>query len=133
MTPDRLAEIEAGMDGIAPWPWTYEDEALIAADGDRSGLGWLSCCNMDDVTMRFVAAAPEHIAFLLAHIRELEAENATLREALREIAYNTSYSVPLGEWPVHHYEANVRRCIGIAANALHALAPHRNSAGDDGG
>ena len=48
-----------------------------------------------------------------------EAREAALREALREIAYNTNTSVPLWEWPVHHYEHNMRRCIGIAANALH--------------
>ena len=63
----------------------------------------------------------------------VEAREKALREALRDIAFNTSTSVPPGEWPVHYYEHNVWRCIGIAADALHALASHRNSADDDGG
>lgn len=40
------------------------------------------------------------------------------REALADIAHNTSISVPLGGLPGHHHADNVRRCIGIAARAL---------------
>lgn len=42
-----------------------------------------------------------------------------LEEVLREIAYNTSTSVPLGaDWP-NHYRVQLLRVISMAANALH--------------
>ena len=53
-----------------------------------------------------------------ATIDALEAENKRLREALSDVAYNTSSSVPLGQWPVDHYRDMMHRCVGIAARIV---------------
>lgn len=55
---------------------------------------------------------------LLDEIDQLRQRVAVLEYALREIAYNTSTSVPLGKVPTYHHADNLGRCIGIAANAL---------------
>lgn len=41
-----------------------------------------------------------------------------LRTVLREIAFNTSSSVPLGLWPIGHYRDQMHRAIGLAARAI---------------
>lgn len=41
-----------------------------------------------------------------------------LRSVLRDIAYNTSSSVPLGVWPVDHYRDQMHRAVGMAARAI---------------
>lgn len=41
-----------------------------------------------------------------------------LEKALADIAYNTSTSVPLGEWAEVFYGQQLRRCIGTAANTI---------------
>lgn len=41
-----------------------------------------------------------------------------LVDVLRDIAYNTSSSVPLEAWPVDHYRGQMHRAIGLAARAL---------------
>ncbi|MFA7267040.1 MAG: hypothetical protein WC054_12075 [Candidatus Nanopelagicales bacterium] len=51
-------------------------------------------------------------------INDLRKERERLRAALSDIAYNTSSSVPLEQWPVDHYRDMMNRCIGIAARAL---------------
>ena len=54
---------------------------------------------------------------------QAEAREAKLRAALVEIAHNTSTSIPLGEWEGIFYGQQLRRCIGMAADALAETAP----------
>ena len=44
-----------------------------------------------------------------------------LRSVLRDIAYNTSSSVPPGSWPVDHYRDQMYRAVGAAARAIEPL------------
>lgn len=62
--------------------------------------------------------AVDEIDRLRAENDGLEVRIAELKDALREIAYNTSTSVPLGHGPTYHHTENLDHCIGIAANAL---------------
>lgn len=52
----------------------------------------------------------------MAH--EVFAELDRLTEVLRDIAYNTSSSVPLGTWPVDHYRWMMQRAVSLASNTL---------------
>jgi hypothetical protein len=49
----------------------------------------------------------------------MKTEIERLREALEDIAHNTSTSIPLGLSACEFYESQLRRAIGIAARALH--------------
>lgn len=51
-------------------------------------------------------------------LSEACSEIERLQAALRDIAYNTSSSVPLAAWPVDHYRDQMHRAIGLAARAL---------------
>lgn len=84
-----------------PVPYrTYGSDRLMCAQADA----WWPCALIQ----------------ALATIDALEAENKRLREALSDVAYNTSSSVPLGQWPVDHYRDMMHRCVGIAARSLEA-------------
>ena len=51
-------------------------------------------------------------------VAECFAEIERLTEVLRDIAYNTSSSVPPESWPVDHYRWMMNRAVSLAANAL---------------
>jgi hypothetical protein len=63
--------------------------------------------------------APE----LARRLAEALAENARLADVIRDIAYNTSSSIPLGVLPSEYYPSQLRRVIAIAANAVHQVVP----------
>lgn len=120
-----------------PGPYTLTDEfsdahyymTVIAADGDtivadvvnqhvlgprtEFGGGWLVDDGTSAANARLIAAAPRLLA------------------ALEEIAFNTSTSVPLGAWPVHHYADSIRRCIAIATAAIAETRGERNGPQED--
>ena len=48
------------------------------------------------------------------------ATSGAMREVLRDIAYNTSTSVPLGAYPETFIAGQLRSCIGRAAHALNS-------------
>ena len=90
-----LSEIEAGLEGVTPGPWSVGDRFITAQDGPISDLDyWYVGHRVDDdpanldlsVINRNAAHVarcdPDTMRAIIAYVRELEAENTQFREAL---------------------------------------------------
>ena len=71
-----------------------------------------------DLRKRAERTFPQVYPSELTELLDAYEERDRLRAALSDIAYDTSSSVPLEQWPVDHYRDMMSRCIGIAARAL---------------
>jgi hypothetical protein len=89
MTLD-LARLRELAEKARPGPWRYsaEDGALYYDRNERAAPDFLSCCNLDDDTMEYVAAA--NPTAVLELLDRLEA----LRAALEQIAVGS----PPDDW-----------------------------------
>jgi hypothetical protein len=107
------------------WWAGYGKDESCQIEGTQNHWRWLALlllglANPQDAPYADDKATPEPIARMFATIEALEAENKRLRDVLSDVAYNTSSSVPLGQWPVDHYRDMMHRCVGIAARSLEA-------------
>ena len=78
------------------------------------------------------ADAVDEIDRLRAELAAKEAENERLREVLRDIAYNTSTSIPFAAPPETFIVGQLHSCIGKAARALNPEPASRHGTGGTG-
>lgn len=78
---DRIAEIRARVDAATAGPWKAKDGALLDKEGWPDGV--LSCCNVTDETIEFIAHAREDVPYLLARISGLERQVEATAEGQR--------------------------------------------------
>lgn len=74
----REDEIRSRVDAATEGPWTDEDGVLLGADGET----FLSCCNLNERTLSFVANSRSDVPYLLDTVDALRLREARLREAL---------------------------------------------------
>jgi hypothetical protein len=70
MTDDELDRLDALAQAATPGPWNADDDGTIILAPDDV----LSCCNMDELTVKFVAESRTAIPALIAEIRRLRAQ-----------------------------------------------------------
>ena len=127
MTPDRMAEIEAAWVGwrtLASLMWHGKEQKVYFR---KEHMGAFKV----EATATAIAASPEDIPELLAHIRELEAANAALREVCEEVLIEVTCSCD-DAYTERRMHAPNSLCW-LEGDLRAALASHRNSADGDGG
>lgn len=102
MTPERLAEIQKRAKRATPGPWVSRHGQLLARpDTDDCDIV-LSCCNMSERTLEFVAASRDDVPDLLA---ALAAERARADAAEARLALLADWAIDAGGWRLFHYSA----------------------------
>jgi len=71
---DKLEEIRTRWSGTDSYPWAVDSNDELGVCSPVSGH--LICRAWTPGTAKMIAAAPEHVAFLLQHIEQLQAEKA---------------------------------------------------------
>lgn len=85
MDAERIAAIRARIAAATPGPWTARDSTLLSAKDPDDADYILSCCNIDDRTLEFIAAARSDVPDLLAALDAARGDVARLREALERV------------------------------------------------
>ncbi len=81
----RIAQIRARLEAATrehPQPWMADDSDLRSACGTEDERSVLSCCNIEQDALKFIAASVTDIAWLLAELEAATARAERYRVAL---------------------------------------------------
>lgn len=143
MTPERFAEIRAREQLAQAGPWTYhmdgQSESQLTAGENIYAVDYiLSCCNVDERTLQFIAHARQDIPDLLnelaaanQRVEQAEQRAAALREAL--VKANSLVSGGICVIGARGKDAYIRQIGSVLDDALAAsggAAPAEQAGGE---